>query len=497
MIVVTKVVQNILLQWLGGRRFTGFFYSLTVVLFTSFAPVQALSQDYSALFRNFDTRDLTHDDRRFLQAALAFEGHYKGLLDGDWGPRSQKALRDFSWSEFGTPSEEWHSALLAFSLFDKVSRDGWEIQGFENLGTSFLVPTKALAVDSNTKFFVNWRHTQSSLSFSLGAHVLSQTKSLHEYAWKWHGLPSRPYSVRRDGFAVTRAIRANGSVLYVRSDYLNGKWATLMLSADAKDEKLLDAVASSITVGASRPLQLTPGGKLDKAIRQVLEILEKEERGASQNAETTKRSTPEKKRGGSGTGFFVSKEGHVLTNSHVVEDCTSVLVDGTRAAVVNRSDSFDLALVKAAYNSGQAVAEFSPEPARLNSDVTVIGYPLVGLLGGLNVTRGAVSSTKGLLGSEIHMQITAPIQPGNSGGPVVGPDGEIVGVVVAQIDAMKVEDAIGSIPQNVNFAIRGEIAKLFLSQNGITPKLGQSDERVESVGLAEKASKYTVFIQCK
>jgi S1-C subfamily serine protease len=169
---------------------------------------------------------------------------------------------------------------------------------------------------------------------------------------------------------------------------------------------------------------------------------------------------------------------------------------GLTAEVAAVSLDFDLALLSVDEWSGDAVATFSPSPARLNSDVTVVGYPLAGLLTGLNVTRGAVSSQMGL-GSDVSgMQITAPVQPGNSGGPVLAADGEVVGVVVSKLNAQAVADATGDIPQNVNFAIRGEIAKLFLFQHGVEPVLGEGDEPLSPVELAERASGFTGFIEC-
>lgn len=140
--------------------------SFILSLFIAF-PIYALNaqaQDYGTLFYGFDERALTKADKRFLQAALAFEGDYNGLLDGDWGARSRKALADYSWSKFGTPAEEWHMAMLAFNYFERISDDGWVVRYIEPMGMSFLFPSKASASDPSTDNFVNWRHTRSTLS---------------------------------------------------------------------------------------------------------------------------------------------------------------------------------------------------------------------------------------------------------------------------------------------------------------------------------------------
>ena len=141
-------------------------------------------------------------------------------------------------------------------------------------------------------------------------------------------------------------------------------------------------------------------------------------------------------------------------------------------------------------------AKFAPRPAELNSDITVAGYPLSGLLGGLNVTRGAITSLKGLGGDYTTMQISAPVQSGNSGGPALDESGRVVGVVVSKLNALALADISGEIPQNVNFSVRGEIAKIFLASNGIDYDIDSREHSIKSTELAKQASRYTVRIEC-
>lgn len=79
---------------------------------------------------------------------------------------------------------------------------------------------------------------------------------------------------------------------------------------------------------------------------------------------------------------------------------------------------------------------------------------------------------------------------------MLGSDGEVVGVVVSKLDAEFVAESFGDTPQNVNFAIRGEIAKLFVAQNGVEPILGTSDEAISPEDLADSAKLFTVLIEC-
>ena len=125
------------------------------------------------------------------------------------------------------------------------------------------------------------------------------------------------------------------------------------------------------------------------------------------------------------------------------------------------------------------------------------GYPLHGLLGGLNVTRGAISGLSGLGGDETTLQISAPVQPGNSGGPAVDRSGNVVGVVVSKLDAVMMADAFGDIPQNINFAIRGDVAQSMLASNGISfDRAGQS-RRFDGPELAAELEAATVLIECR
>lgn len=475
------------------RRFLCLF---TIIFGLFVSPDITFAQDYQSLFRDFRSTSLSQADKRFLQAALAFEGHYNGLLDGDWGPRSQTAMQQYSQKEFGSNSEDWHMAILAFDYFDIYQRDGWGIRYLDVLDLSMLFPFNATVNEPPSANLVNWRHANSSLAYSTGIHTRATVQRLHNFTADAHDSSAEYYEVRRPNFAVSTATKRDGSVLYTRSDYVNGTWSTVMLSADYRDVPILSAVAASISVGYAPQVMFTEGGKLDQVIREAIRLIDEKPDSdhARQSSIQPQQSSPARQ--SSGTGFVVSQTGNILTNAHVVEGCTTLKFQGHDAETIAISSDFDLALLRTQDLPVKRVAQFSPSPARLNSDVTVVGYPLAGILNGLNVTRGAVSSQLGLGGDVSGMQITAPVQPGNSGGPVLASDGEVVGVVVSKLNAQLVADETGDIPQNVNFAIRGEIAKLFLFQHGVEPELGTSQDALTPVDLADMATDFTGFIEC-
>ena len=93
------------------------------------------------------------------------------------------------------------------------------------------------------------------------------------------------------------------------------------------------------------------------------------------------------------------------------------------------------------------------------------------------------------------LQISAPIQAGNSGGPVLDESGNVIAIVVSQA-SLALASKIGNIPQNVNFAIRGEMAQIFMQAHGVRFKVGDRKKKLRTVEIADTGQKSTVFIVC-
>jgi S1-C subfamily serine protease len=203
----------------------------------------------------------------------------------------------------------------------------------------------------------------------------------------------------------------------------------------------------------------------------------------------------------SGSGFVVSRQGHLLTNNHVVAGCALVEIGGVgAAAVVSRDSGNDLALIQAKTQSG---LELSPlkqrsKPTRLGEEVIALGYPLRGVLGdGLNVTTGTISALSGVGNDSTLLQFTAAIQPGNSGGPLVDRAGAIVGVVASKFSDTIALKVAKFVPQGVNFAIRREVASAFLESQGISLESMDGDTYVSVADVAQQARKSVLPIICR
>lgn len=194
---------------------------------------------------------------------------------------------------------------------------------------------------------------------------------------------------------------------------------------------------------------------------------------------------------GSGTGFFVDAQGHLLTNAHVVEGCVEVGLmqeDGVLPSRVLRVDPVaDLALLETDLAGGPH-AVFRSTAVEIGEPAYAVGFPLLGVLSTINMTNGIISSLSGPSDLDGVIQTTAPIHPGNSGGPLVDEGGSVIGVVVATGDPTST--------QNLGWAIKGEMARAFLGAAGIGIAETSGVTPIGTRDVARAASAYTVPLLC-
>ena len=203
----------------------------------------------------------------------------------------------------------------------------------------------------------------------------------------------------------------------------------------------------------------------------------------------------------SGTAFAVAP-GLLITNQHVIDGCSSVeviSVDGRRTgSVVDADDQIDLALLRVSGIKGATARLRSPRNIRLGESVMVFGFPLAGsLTSGGNFTSGLVSGLRGLRDAAGELQITAPVQPGNSGGPLMDASGLVIGVVQAKLDALRSAIATGDIPQNVNVAISLDVLADFLAKNKVAFRDGSLSAPLDTARVAALAQNFTHRVECR
>ncbi len=202
---------------------------------------------------------------------------------------------------------------------------------------------------------------------------------------------------------------------------------------------------------------------------------------------------PEPMLAATGTGFVVSGDGHVVTNEHVIRSCKAIRVRGVDetvngAKLVAASRAEDLALLKVEARTA-AIAPFrSGAELRPGDAVVAFGFPMSGLLASSgNLTVGNVTALVGTRNNERFLQTSTPIQPGNSGGPLLDMNGRVVGVTTSSIPSL----------QNVNFAVKSEVVEAFVGKHGVTvTETGGASRAMKPADVGARAKRFTVRVEC-
>jgi len=207
---------------------------------------------------------------------------------------------------------------------------------------------------------------------------------------------------------------------------------------------------------------------------------------------------------GFGTGFVVSASGHIVTNNHVIDGCSELKGNLTGEAamvlrVVSADANNDLALLQPSSTATfKDFARIRDRSFHSGDSVVAIGFPYHGLLtSDFTVTTGIVSSLSGMRNDTRFLQISAPVQPGNSGGPLFDTSGQIVGVVTGKIPGLRIAALTGDIPENINFAIKTGALRDFLDNSVVPYQTAEPKGELKTPEIAGNARAYTMLISCK
>ena len=192
----------------------------------------------------------------------------------------------------------------------------------------------------------------------------------------------------------------------------------------------------------------------------------------------------------SGTAFFISKKGHLLTNNHVIDNCKNSKItyqNNDYETKLLATDKFlDLALLKVNLRN-ESYIDFSNDETKKMQKIYVGGYPLgKGLSDDLKISSGIISSLKGFEDNSNEIQIDAAINPGNSGGPIINEKGELVAVAVSGMAK--------DITEGINFGIKASAVESFLKANKIRVKkstISSSKNNDQLLKILEEATVYT------
>lgn len=200
-----------------------------------------------------------------------------------------------------------------------------------------------------------------------------------------------------------------------------------------------------------------------------------------------------------GTGFAISPKGYLVTCHHVVRDADRIIVhtsDGyLEATIVALDPRNDLAVLKVEGWRGHFLGLSPSSEVTYASEILVAGFPDPTVLGrNPKISTGIVNALSGVRDDPRFIQISAPVQPGNSGGPLLAPSGRVVGMVAAGLNSIDRMTNGGYLPQTVNYAIKTDLILPLLKNAAIAvPKFGnripagpkQVDRALTAIALIE------------
>jgi len=197
-----------------------------------------------------------------------------------------------------------------------------------------------------------------------------------------------------------------------------------------------------------------------------------------------------------GSGFFVSDKGHIITNFHVINESNSIKFiyndDEIDAKLIASDQQLDLALLKGKIENKNYIKFSNRSPQKAQS-ILVAGFPFgKAISDDLKITGGIINSLKGIGNDSTRFQLDATINTGNSGGPIVDKvNGSLVGVAVEKLNKDGVKAAFGSDSENTNYGIKASQVRDFLESNNIKVSVKKDKFKVSELEEA------TVFVISK
>jgi S1-C subfamily serine protease len=467
----------------------------------------------------------TRTEVQMVQDALIWNGVYAGLKDGGWGRMTVEGVREWRRRNSLRASETFTMAELSMLFEGAVrARDavGWTMERESETGLWFgypsaLLPTRKAVSRKVFDAEVSLESPDGSISIALrrwSAPSVVVIDFINEFANAYRsGGGSLTYRLDRPDRQVV-SLEHRGFSIYTRFDRVGAEWRGFSIVAKQNEplvRSLIPAMSAEfnplgipVVTGAAPILGVVLSGLVERGILRI-------EPGTNGPAQPpapaqiagTAPVAPPSPAGpvikSSGTAFVVGRDGIMLTNQHVVDGCGSLtLQSGERLNVVASDRKADLAILQVSGRVFDKIVRFRRDQTiDLGESLMVFGFPHYRAVStALNITNGIVSATVGVGNDPTNFQMNAALQPGNSGGPVIDAAGLAIGVAVARLNDVRIMATTGTVPQTMNYAVRGQIAEAFLLSNGIMVEKVRSDGTVDLREVARTMQEAVLPVLC-
>ena len=444
------------------------------------APVLTPGEETPAEARQ-NERNLTREDRALVQTALRFEGFYNSVIDAAFGPGTRRAMSDWQ------AANGYEATGILTTLQRRELIDGYQaviaslglapvVDG--TAGIEIELPTAMVAFD---RYEAPFAHYEPVTEDGVKVVLISLTGDATTLAAYFdilqmlEAVPTDgPRSLGRESFTIEGRNDRIQSHTYARlaGDAVKG-FSLIWPAGDEKRFRMaLDAMAASFRTNENILPDAMGSGVQNIDLLSGLEI-----------------RRPEKSR----SGFYISRDGSVLTTSSAVRQCNRITLDqDVEADIVAELEPLGLALLRPRQTLAPlSVARLAVEEPRLQSDVAVSGYSFGGMLTAPTLTFGTLSDLKDLNGDTQVQRLSITSEPGDAGGPVLAGSGAVVGMLLE-----RGQDDGRQLPEDVAFAADAPVLVEFLSANGVTPAATDIGTTIPPEDLTVLAADLTVLVSC-
>ncbi|MEM9248726.1 MAG: serine protease [Pseudomonadota bacterium] len=429
-------------------------------------------------------RLLTAAERRELQEALAWFGHYAAAIDGAFGPGTRRAMSSWQAAQGLDPTgvlttrqraelvAAWREPFDALGL--EVKRDG--IAGIE-----MLMPAAKVAYARTEAPFVHYDATDDSGMRLLLISQSGDAATLFGLYDIMQTLEIVPAEGRRERGARAFNLRGTSPELssHTYARLTDGAVKGFTLVWRDADPRVIDSVVEQMRESFTPLPAILPDSARDgDVVEQSVDLL------SGLDIRRPLRSR---------TGFFIDAAGAVLTTPDALAGCARVTLGADQPVEVAAVDrQLGLALLRPQGALAPiAVAEFQGRQPRLRSEVAVAGFAYGDALTLPVLTYGTLADLRGLAGEESLARLALTAQPGDAGGPVLDSSGAVIGMLrgLAPPGAQR-------LPEDVSFAVDVPTIAAFLSAAGVSARAADGSTPIAPEDLAVLASDIAVRVSC-
>lgn len=447
---------------------------------TPLPPAQTQASDEPRAEARRNERLLTGDERRELQTALREAGFYNSTIDGAFGAGTRRAMTDWQiangYEATGILTTAQRTALIE-QYNAPLASVGMKRMRDEKAGIQIEMPSDVVAFESHESPFARYNS-----STDLGARVLlisqpgdrDALSGLYDIMQTLSIVPTEgPRNHTRDRFTIEG--RNQDIVSYTQAALVDGqiKGFTLIWPTgdDARRQRVLARMRSSFK---PIPGVLQPAANDD--VPQNIDLVS----GLAVRKPRVARS-----------GFYVDAQGAVVTTADAVKSCARISIDGSDAEIVTSDNGLGVAVLRPLQPlAPMAVARFRRNAPRLQSEVMLVGYSYEGALGAPTLTYGTLADVKGLRGETELSRLNMATTPGDAGGPVLDPAGNVTGMLLPPAQQGR------QLPRDVSLAADADAIRNVLDLAGMTVDMGDNTATLKPADLNRLATGMTVLVNC-